>query len=311
MKDKETIHRFNEDISKIQDGQTISTDGNTNAYAQTLEVARALSAFSSVSLSHAQNNVKQSLLEKVRSKPQRAQLKPRFSFVYSLGICLLLTLFSLAIPPVRAFAQEMVQQIGNFFFVNQPSDAENYVARMQSGTPTSTPDPLMAGNTNSQVFESALLSAAEASAKAGFTVYMIGDMPENYSLTTRDVLFTGQTITADTSYRMELDPPLHDGLQFAAIIALEQTQTNENTDPWITGIGDIEVVEVTVRGVKGGWIEQIPIYPFQDENGEWDYARWNQLIWSENGFTFVLQTNLPTDMLPLEEMLKIAESITQ
>jgi hypothetical protein len=48
-----------------------------------------------------------------------------------------------------------------------------------------------------------------------------------------------------------------------------------------------------------------------DANGEWHYARWNQLIWSENGFTFVLQSNVPADMLSLEEMLKIAESIIQ
>lgn len=310
MKDKEMIHRFNEDVSKIQDGEPISTHDISTDYMQTLEVARELSAFSSVSLRHTQNNVKQNLLEKVRSKPQKAQMKPRFSFVYSLGICLLLALFCLAIPPVRAFAQEMVQQIGNFFFVNQPSDAENYVATMQSGRPIPTPDPLLAGNTTSQVFESALLSVADASTKAGFKVYSTDTIPKSYTLDTRDVLFTGQTITVDTSYRMELDPPLHDGLQYAAIIALEQTQTNENTDPWITGIGDTEVVGVTVRGVKGGWIEQIPIYPFQGENGEWDYARWNQLIWSENDFTFVLQTNLPADMLSLEDMQKIAESLT-
>lgn len=311
MKDNKLIHRFNEDICKIQDGQPISTDDISSDYVQTLKVAEALSAFSSVSLSQTQNDLKQHLLEKIGSKPQLVQKKPRLSFVYALGLCALLALFSLTIPPVRAFAQELVQMIGNFVFINEPTDAEKYVASMQSGTPTSSPDPLMAGNTNSQVFESALLSAEEASAKAGFTVYVIGDMPESYTLDTRDVLFTGQTITADTSFRAELDPPLQDGLQSDAIIALEQTQTNENTDPWITGTGDIAVVEVNLRGVKGVWIEQIPIYPFQNEQGEWEYSRWNQLIWSENDFTFVLQTNVPTDLLSLADMLKIAESITQ
>src|SRR5512133_356788 len=167
MKDKEMIHRFDEDVRKIQDGQPISTHYTSSDYAQNLNIARALSVFSSVSFSHTQNDVKKHLLEKVRSKPQRGQIKPRFSFVYSLGICVLLVLFSLAIPPVRAFAPDVIRQIGNFFFVNQPTDAENYVASMQSGTPTSTPVALQSASTMPQVFESGLLSAEEASTKAG------------------------------------------------------------------------------------------------------------------------------------------------
>jgi len=309
MNDKETIHRFNEDLNKILNHQTVEMDGVSTDYAQVLQVANQLSAFSSASLSQGRLHFKQHLLETVTNKSRAPQAKPRFSFVSALGIFLLLAFFSLAIPPVRTFAQEIVQNIGNFFFVDQPTDAENYVSTMQSGMPTATPDPTIVAKITPQFYETKLLSAAEASAKAGYSVYTIGDMPDGYTLSTRDVLFTGQTITADTSYRMELDPPLNDGLQSAAIIALEQTLTDATTDPWITGTGDIPVIEVSVRGVKGAWIEQIPIYPFQNEEGAWGYVRWNQLIWSENGFTFVLQTNLPAEILPLEEMLKIAKSL--
>jgi hypothetical protein len=83
----------------------------------------------------------------------------------------------------------------------------------------------------------------------------------------------------------------------------------ENADPWTMEIGDNPIVDVTVRGQDGIWLEQIPVYPFQNEQGEWEYTRWNQLIWSENDFTFVLQTNMPSDVLPLDEILKIAESL--
>ncbi|MDP3451237.1 MAG: hypothetical protein Q8R87_11710 [Anaerolineaceae bacterium] len=309
MNDKEMIRRFTEDLNKMQNQQPIEMDGLLTSYAQELQVANQLSAFSSATLSKTRLPMKQHLLEVASSKSRVPQAKLRFSFVSALGIFLLLALFSLAIPPVRAFAQEIVQNIGNFFFVDQPTDAENYVATMQSGTPTTTPDPTIVAKITPQFFETKILSVADASAKAGYAVYTIGEMPDRYTLSTRDVLFTGQTITTDTSYRMVLDPPLNDGLQFAAIIALAQTLTNEATNPWITGTGDIPVIEVSVRGVKGAWIEQIPIYPFQNEEGEWDYARWNQLIWSENGFTFVLQTNLPTNMLSPDELIKIAESI--
>lgn len=309
MNSKATIHRFNDDLNKIQNHQPTATDGLSIDYAQELLIANRLSTFSSAALSHDQLTIRKHLIEKVGIKPRSLQASPRFSFVSALAICLLLALFSLAIPPVRTFAQNIIQSIGNFLFVDEPTDAENYVATVQSGIPTPTPDPTIIAKITPQFYETKLLSSADASAKAGFTVYTTGYMPEGYTLNTRDVLFTGQTITSDTSYRKELDPPLHDGMQFSAIIALEQTLTNEDTDPWIMGLGDIPVVEVSLRGVKGGWIEQIPIYPFQNENGEWDYARWNQLIWAENGFTFVLQTNLPADMLPLEEMMKIAESL--
>lgn len=309
MNDKEMIRQFNEDLDKIQNHQAIVIDGLTKDYAQALRIASQFSAFSSAALSHERLNIKQHMLEAASSQSRKRQVSPRLSFVSALGICLLLMVFSLTIPPVRTFAQNIIQSIGNFFFVDQPTDAEKYVATMQSGKPTATPNPTLVAKITPQFYESALLTAAEASEKAGFPVYTIGYLPDGFTISNRDILFTGQTITSDTSYRVELDPPLHDGLQLSAIIALGQTLTSGNTDPWITGTGDIPVIEITVRGVKGAWIEQIPINPFQNEEGEWDYARWNQLIWSENGFTFVLQTNLPADMLTLDELINIAESI--
>jgi len=309
MNEKELIRRFNDDVNKIQARQATSEVDISDDYAGMIKIASYLSNFSSAPLSKTHLLLRQGLLKKIENMTQRVLGRPRLSFVTILGIFGLLALFSLAIPPVRTFAQDILQGIGNFFFVNQPSDAENYVATMQSGTPTLTPDPAIVAKITPQFFETKLLTVAEASKKAGYPVYSFDYIPGGYTLSTRDVLFTGQTITSDTSYRMELDPPLNEGLQFAAIIALEQTLTNDNTDPWITGISKSKVVEVTVREVEGVWIEQIPIYPFQNENGEWDYARWNQLIWSEDGFTFVLQTNLPTEMLPLEEMLKIVTSL--
>ncbi len=65
----------------------------------------------------------------------------------------------------------------------------------------------------------------------------------------------------------------------------------------------------TVRGQPGVWLEQIPILPFQNQKGEWDYARWNQLVWIEDGYNFMLQTNMPSDILTLDELLKIAASL--
>jgi hypothetical protein len=209
-------------------------------------------------------------------------------------------------PQGRAWARGVIHQIGNFVITNEPSDAEKYVATLQSGTPTSTANP----DWNPELVVSGLLTVSQASTKAGFPVYGPLYIPDGYQLSSRDVLFSDSSTTVDTSFRIELDPPLHDGLQMAGIIAISQTLVNESAQPWGKGVGDTPIVEVTVRGQPGIWLEQIPVTPFQDQNGQWDYERWNQLIWSEAGYTFMIQTNIPSDMLPLAELLKIAKSLT-
>ena len=214
-----------------------------------------------------------------------------------------------ATPQGRALAQDIIRRIGNFVVTNETSDAEKYVATLQSGTPTPTMDPNWVCTDCPEPVEFGLLTIEQASAKAGFPVYEPTYISPGYQLSGRDVLKTQSSITADTSYRMELDPPLHDGLQMTGIIAIEQTRVSSDTPPWEMGVGDVPIVDVTVRGQPGVWLEQVPIIPFQDSQGEWDYARWNQLIWSEAGYNFMLQTNMPSDILPLSELLKIAEAL--
>ena len=217
----------------------------------------------------------------------------------------------IATPQGRAFAQEIIRRIGNFVITDEASDAEKYVATLQSGTPTPTVDPNWVCTDCPEPVVVGLLTIEQASAKAGFPVYEPTYIPLGYQLSSRDVLNTGSSITAHMSYRIELDPPLHDGLQMAGIIAISQTLVSSDAQPWETGVGDIPIVDVTVRGQPGVWLEQVPIIPFQDQQGEWDYERWNQLIWSEDGYNFMLQTNMPSDILPLAELLKMAESLAQ
>ena len=234
----------------------------------------------------------------------------RFSrYVMAAFIVMFLVIAALFTPPGQALAQEVIRRIGNFIITSEATDAENYVATLQSGTPTPTPDPNRVCLDCPLPVESGRLSLAQVSEKAGFPVYGPKYVPVGYQLSSRDVLFTDSSITAHMSYRMELDPPLHDGLQLAGIIAISQTQVSEDAKPWEKGVGDVPIVDVTVRGQPGVWLEQVPVIPVQDPQGEWDYARWNQLIWAEDGYNFMLQANMPSDILPLTEMLKIAESL--
>jgi hypothetical protein len=212
-------------------------------------------------------------------------------------------------PQGQAFAQNIIRTIGNFVITDNASDAENYVATLQSGTPTPTVDSNGVCVDCQEPMPDGLLTTSQASAKAGFPVYEPKYVPVGYQLSSRDVFISDSSITADASYQIELNPPLHDGLQMRGIIAISQNRVSKAAQPWEKGVGNVPIVDVIVHGEPGVWLEQIPIIPIQDPQGEWDYARWNQLIWAEDGYSFILQTNMPSDILPLDELLEIAESL--
>lgn len=228
------------------------------------------------------------------------------------GIASIIALYGilfLSVPEVQAATRNLIIRIGNLLIDNDPTDAELYVATMTSGTPTATVDPNKVCEDCRQVQVAGLLSVEQAGENAGFPVFEAAYIPDGYELVVRDVLDTDETITVDTSYRMELDPPLHNGEMMSAIIAIEQTYFKKGSPVWESSVGDVPIVEVTVRGYPGIWLEQVPIYPFQDENGDWNYANWNQLIWAEDGYNMMIQTNMPSNLLPLSELQKIAESL--
>jgi hypothetical protein len=325
MTEQELINEFNEDIEQLLTSGTAERSEAPESYQKMLRLAQPLVNTNTSSKSQIEGSLRKRLLDCANNGTERTQtikigtglldvhqnrsLRQRRIFATVLSVLALFTVLTLIVPPVRTFAQDLIRRVGNFIFINGPTDAEQFVATMQSGTPTPTTDPNWVCTECPEPQIVGLLSLQEASSKAGFSVYAIGHVPEGYILSSRDVLQTAQSTTVDTSFRMELDPPLHNGEQMSGIIAVDQTLMKETADPWTKEIGETPIVDVTIRGQDGVWLEQIPIYPFQNGQEEWMYARWNQLIWSENGFNFVLQTNMPSDLLPLNDLLKIAESL--
>lgn len=239
-----------------------------------------------------------------------SSLRRPFRFALpALAFTVFLVVFVLT-PQGRALAQDLLHRVGNFVISNEPSDAEEYVATLQSGTPTPTVDPNWVCTDCPEPLIVGMLTQTQVSEKAGFPVYVPTYIPDGYALSSRDVLFTDSSTTANASYQVELDPPLHDGLQMSGIIAITQTLVDDDAAPLETGVGDVPIVDVIVREQVGVWLEQVPIIPIQNEQGEWDYARWNQLIWMESGYNFMIQTNMPSDVLSVDELLKIADGLT-
>jgi hypothetical protein len=325
MTDQEWVNEFNEDIEQLLSSGFAKHRELPESYQKLLVLAQTLVSTDTRSKSQIEGLLRNRLLNREYGKMEHTQTtksgaalfdtlqnrssRIKRSYAIGLSVMALFMVLTLTITPLRVFAQDVIHRVGNFIFFDGPTSAEQYVATMQSGTPTPTLDPNWECTERPEPQIAGLLTVQDVSSKAGFSVYEVGYIPDGYTLSSRDVLQTSQSTTVDTSFRMELVPPLQDGKQMAGIIAIDQTLTKEDAQPWVMQIGDSSIVDVTVRGQDGIWLEQIPIYPFQNEQNEWEYARWNQLIWSENGFNFVLQTNMPTDLLPLAELLKIAESL--
>ncbi len=320
MNKQDQVNRFNRVLDQLLDVERINTAGFSGEELEMLDLAQVLTLHETRALSAVEKTLKQKLLNKIETKegtkhfpkPALRQQVSRRRLTLILSASLVLfTLAFITVPPLRTFAEDIFHRIGNYILSNEPSDAEIYVAALQSGTPTATADPSRVCTACPKTFVVGLLTIPQASEKAGFPVYEAKYVPEGYQLSTRDVLNTGSSTTVDAAYRLELDPPLHEGNQITGILSIVQTLVHDNAQPWEKGVGDVPILEVSVRGQPGVWLEQIPIIPVQNEQGEWTYERWNQLIWAEDGYNFLLQTNMPSDRMPMDEMLKIAESLTK
>jgi len=304
MKTNDVIKQFNTDIDNLiekkRTGLDMDQDDATN-------LAAVLAAHDPSKKSRVEASLRKEMLDRIDNRNASIHRPMRWQYAVLAVIAVLCALFT--IPSVRAVAQDIIRVIGDVIVSNAPTDAEEYVAALQSGTPTSTPDPSIQPCEDCGEQVVGLYSLDEVSQMAGFRAYAPEYIPEGYWLATRDIFDRSGSMMVTTDYRMELDPPLHDGLQMAGIIALQQIFDASGTYSWEMNVGDVPVVNVSVNSQPGVWLEQIPVIPVEDENGQWDYERWNRLIWEADGFTFIIQTNMPSDLLPLEEVIRIAESL--
>jgi len=304
MKTNDVIKQFNTDIDNLiekkRTGLDMDQDDATN-------LAAVLAAHDPSKKSRVEASLRKEMLDRIDNRNASIHRPMRWQYAVLAVIAVLCALFT--IPSVRAVAQDIIRVIGDVIVSNAPTDAEEYVAALQSGTPTSTPDPSIQPCEDCGEQVVGLYSLDEVSQMAVFRAYAPEYIPEGYWLATRDIFDRSGSMMVTTDYRMELDPPLHDGLQMAGIIALQQIFDASGTYSWEMNVGDVPVVNVSVNSQPGVWLEQIPVIPVEDENGQWDYERWNRLIWEADGFTFIIQTNMPSDLLPLEEVIRIAESL--
>lgn len=215
----------------------------------------------------------------------------RLSFGLGLaGFSLVLALiFS---PPVRAFAQNVLLQLGKFFITHEPTYAEQYEQSLEN------PDHSPAATDSLPVMEwqaPALLTLAEAESQAGFLVAEIPNPPTGWNLVTRFVtlpdannLFTRVTTTFQAGQ---------------SILVLTQTRFEPGAPDETLPVGQAPTGPVTVQGLPGLWIENLRLSTYVDENNQIAPRFANLLVWEQAGFEFRLQS---TPGLALAKMLEIA-----
>jgi len=198
-------------------------------------------------------------------------------------------------PPGRVLAQKILQ-FGLFLFNNEPTSAE----QMLTATPEIVYTPL--------VKESDLSKASEL---AGFPVYYPTFLPEGYVSSDPqspvEVLFNSSGIVQKVDAMFEQTVS-------GKILSFSQIHLDpDNVHTLDFGTGQSEPQVVTVSGNEGVWLQDFIWGTGFDESGNNVPVPYNLLIWeitTDDGHRFQFWLG-SEERLPLEVMLKIAESIAR
>jgi hypothetical protein len=194
------------------------------------------------------------------------------------------------VPSARAWAQGVLTKFGAWIITDALTLAEvprDTTKATPIGLPTSTP---FAGLQPIQPTPPPILPVEEASDVAGFQVLAPECVPAGYRLVSRAVYTPKVGVLVFTTWATE------SGEEHIGINQMRYVSGYELEFP----VGNAPTMDVTVRGQPGLWAEGANL----GSRGE-DLVAINVLIWEEEDDLF----RLTSDELPLEEMLKIAESL--
>lgn len=226
-------------------------------------------------------DVRQPLAARARRMPRALRALAGLAAAFAL-----LTTLTLTIPPLRAWAQDVLARIGAFVFTDAPSIAEE-----MAGDPFETPIP----DAN---FIPGLLTAAQASEYAGFSVLVPDYLPRGYQIVQRSAGQNERLSEARTFFSGSAYYETPDFVELS-----QQLWTVEQPLTW--AVGEVEPQTVNVRGVEGLYIPEVPNGLKPDVEGNAEIFTMNMLFWEEGGFNFTIGASA----LELDVLLRIAESL--
>jgi hypothetical protein len=224
------------------------------------------------------------------SQPMNTDVRPGWLRrpALALAAAILLAITLAAIPPLNAFARDVLRQIGVISF----TDAERvapHPADAPRGLPDPTPTPIPLNRPQT------LTTLDEISAEAGFRPLVPGYLPAGYALA--DLLAM--------EYLDDAQQPQGRGTSLIYWQTGDRDRYLDIQQALFTGdephefpVGDNPITDVTVRGQPGVWLEQARLDPRAGHTA-------NILLWEEAGYIH----SLFSASLALAEMLTIAESL--
>lgn len=208
------------------------------------------------------------------------------------AVLLVLTVTLAASPGARAMAANLLRQIGVMTLSERPVGEPVLIA------PPSPEQLALAEATATPIVPAALSGTPldVAVAQAGFQPYLPGYLPTGFNQVELvaaeyvDDYGLGHGMGIFVTYLSPTD----------GYLAVQTTGFDERTQD--VPMGGRTMTDVVVNGQPGVWIEALPF-----ESSLTSSQSINMLLWSENGFVLAVQA----DQLPLADVLKIAESLSQ
>lgn len=228
----------------------------------------------------------------LRVEPARTVVLRRLAWGIFAAV-FLLGLTSLIVPSARAYAQNLVYQIGHRLLTNAPTYAEQYEVALQTATPTASSSPVAV-----EWQANPVLSMEEAGQQAGFTVAELTGVPEKMVLVTRMV----NQPDAQNPYIVVISTYQSAG----QTLTLRQLAYLPDIEAHTLPVGSSPIQEVQVRGSAGLWVESLRLSTYLTENMQVAPQAASLLLWSEAPFEFELHAN---PGLPLDEMLRLADAM--
>lgn len=306
----EWADRFDRDVQTLLEGGVAYSEHLSSSprdYREALAIAQTLHNVEVTHLSRVRTSLRQKLTQHGKQTVHSESVHPgartlqgwfqelssgrQIAAVFAV-LALILSL-SFILPPVRALAGQVLDQIGLFTFTNEAAIPQEWIGQENfnaAGGATATPQPVQSG---------AILSEQEAEEQAGFDLVTPGYLPQCFSLNGRNLSGEQDAPTIWTAYHCPGETVYED-----VFLYIDQTRLKDRSTTDFA-IGDAQPVEVTVRGQKGLWIERAPIGVQSNREGKTELMPVNLLLWEEDGFFFQMRSNRLTG----EEMLAVAESL--
>ncbi|MBA3470324.1 MAG: DUF4367 domain-containing protein [Herpetosiphonaceae bacterium] len=216
-------------------------------------------------------------------------MKPRSPWKIRLVVTMLAIAFFVAIPPLRALATDILQQLGVLTITNAPTVVEQELATRPEDREKNLPSVGLDG------FSS--VGAAQVSAAAGFPVYEPQYLPEGGRL------FDWESIRIeDPTPRAAIISMYQISTKPTYLTLTQQPQSSLTSDE--IQVGSATTQKVMVGSNEAIWIERIALAKTGPNNEELAYV--NGLMWQADGYHFWLSGDTDTS---LETLKSFAESL--